>query len=427
MRILITGANGFIGQHLVRSLSEQGHQITACVRNTHSHTLSHPSIETMACDYSKDTQIDDWLPRLKNIDTVINAVGIIKETKNQTFDTLHRDTPIALFKACEKIKIKKVIQISALGADDTAFSQYHLSKKAADDFLMSLDLNWIIVMPSLVYGHNAKSMSLFTTMAALPITPVINNGNQEIQPIHINDVCTAISKLCNESSVTKIRIPFVGPEPLTIRELTGFLKKWLGFKKNRTINIPSIIALIVAWLLQFMPNSIISPESIKMLNKGNTSDDSLFVNIFGFTPISFMQSLIQYPARQADKWHAKLVVLRPLLNLSIAFVWIVTGIVSIFIYPIESSFNLLSQVGITYPYNYFALYTAAILDFIIGISILVNYRIKAIGIAQIFLILSYTLLITLFLTEQWAHPFGPIVKNIPLIASILIMISLEDR
>jgi len=427
MRILITGATGFIGQHLVSTLRELGHQITACVRDTHSYTLNHPSIEAIACDYNKDTQIDDWLPRLKNIDIVINAVGIIKETKNQTFDTLHRDTPIALFKACEKIKVKKVIQISALGADDTAFSQYHLSKKAADDFLISLDLNWVIIMPSIVYGHDAKSMFLFTTMAALPITPVINNGNQKIQPIHIKDVCTAISKLCNGSSITKTYIPLVGPEPLTIRELTGYLKKWLGFKKSRLINIPNKIALIVAWLIQFMPNSIISPESIRMLNKGNTSDVSLFINIFGFTPISFKQSLMQSPARQADKWHAKLTILRPLLKFSIAFVWIVTGIVSIFIYPIESSFNLLSQVGITYPYNYFALYTAATLDFIIGISILVNYRIKIIGIAQIILILSYTLLITLFLTEQWAHPFGPIVKNIPLIASILIMISLEDK
>lgn len=427
MRILITGANGFIGQHLLSALKEQGHQIVACVRDTLTYQSNHPSIQTITCDYNKDTHIEEWLPRLKNIDVVINAVGIIKQTKTQQFDTLHRDTPIALFKACEKLGVKRVIQISALGADETAFSQYHLSKKAADDFLKTLYLNWTIVMPSIVYGPNAKSMSLFTTMAALPVTPLINSGKQEIQPIHINDVCKAICKLINESAIIKESIPLVGPAPIMMKELTIQLKKWLGLTKSRFINVPNKTAMILAWFAQLTPNSIISTESIKMLNKGNTGDVTHFTNVFGFSPINLEQSLMQNPARQADRWYAKLTILRPLLKLSIAFVWIYTGIISLYVYPIESSFHLLYQVGISHPYNLFSLYLAAALDFIIGISILINYRIKSIGKIQIALILSYTVLITAFLAEQWTHPFGPVSKNIPLIVSILIMISLEDK
>lgn len=427
MHILITGANGFIGQHLVSTLMEQGHQITACVRDINTYKSKLTSIETIECNYNKDIHIKDWIPRLKNIDVVVNAVGIIKETKMQQFGLVHQDTPIALFKACEKVGIKKVIQISALGADDSAFSQYHLSKKSADDFLKTLDLDWIILMPSIVYGPNAKSMSLFTTMAALPITPVIDAGEQKIQPIHINDVCSAISKIINGNPITKKSIALVGPTPITMKELTLKLKKWLGLTTNRFIHIPIKIAISLTRFTQIIPDNIISTESIKMLLKGNTGDATLFTNVFGFIPISLEQTLRQNPARQADRWHAKLTLLRPLLKFSIAFIWIYTGIISLFVYPIESSFHLLSQVGITHPLNLIALYTMGIVDLIIGFTVLLNYHVKLIGSIQVILILGYTTLISIFLAEQWIHPFGPISKNIPLIISILIIISLEDK
>jgi len=427
MRILITGANGFIGQHLVSALMEQGHQISACVRDSTTYTQDYPFIDVIHCDFNRDTHVDDWLPRLRNIDVVINAVGIIKETKQQNFNRLHRDTPIALFKACEQMGISKVIQVSALGADETAFSHYHLSKKSADDYLMTLDLNWIIVMPSIVYGTGAKSMSLFTTMAALPVTPIIDTGNQAIQPIHINDVCLAINQLIRDAAATKIKIPLVGPTSITIKELYTQLKQWLGLKKYRFISVPFNIAMLMAWFTQFIPKNLVTPESIKMLNKGNTHDVSPFIHTLGFTPISITESLNKNPAQQADLWHAKLMWLRPLLKLSIAFVWLYTGFVSLFIYPVEASFNLLEQVGITSPWNQFILYSAGILDFIIGLTILVNYHVKTIGKFQIALIVGYTILISLFLVEQWAHPFGPVSKNIPLLVAILIMISLEDK
>ncbi|MGD8939148.1 MAG: SDR family NAD(P)-dependent oxidoreductase, partial [Gammaproteobacteria bacterium] len=176
MNILITGASGFIGQHLLKACLDHGHQVTACVRDTAQVQHYYPQAQVIQCDFAKDNDISVWLPRLTNIDVVINAVGIIQQRGTNTFDALHTHTPCALFKASEISHVSKVIQISALGADDTAFSQYHLSKKAADDFLSSLDLDWTILMPSLVYGPGAKSLRLFKAMAALPVTPLVCKG-----------------------------------------------------------------------------------------------------------------------------------------------------------------------------------------------------------------------------------------------------------
>ena len=203
MRILITGASGFIGKHLVYALKEQGNEVIACVRNVSKFKRQYPMVQAMPCDFSQDSNSEAWINRLRHIDVVINAAGIFRETGSQKFKALNQDTPIALFEACQRMGVKKVIQISALGADETAFSAYHLSKKAADDYLATLDLDWFIVQPSIVYGPGAKSMSLFKSMAALPVTPLVNAGDQLIQPIYISDFVDGIINLLKRTDQIK--------------------------------------------------------------------------------------------------------------------------------------------------------------------------------------------------------------------------------
>ncbi len=427
MNILITGANGFIGHHLVTALAHQGHQIMAGFHHEVIFSKNLANVNSFKCDFKQLSTPNDWLNKLTNIDIVINTVGIISETASQQFKCLHQNTAIALFKACENANVKKVIQISALGADNAAFTQFHRSKKAADDFLKTLKLNWVIILPSIVYGAGAKSLNLFKTLAALPVTPLLENGNQKIQPIHINDFCKAITKLVSNESVSNIKIAFVGSKPINMRSVYVLLKQWLGINTYRFIEIPFIVMIITSKISNLLHLSVISADSLKMLQQGNTADVTPFVNLFGFTPQSFSDSLHFHPALQADRWHVKLLILKPILRLSIAFIWIFTAIVSLFIYPEEDSYYLLQQLMIQGNYAPLILYSAATIDLVLGVATLINFRLKLIGIIQILIIIAYTILISIFLPEQWLHPFGAISKNIPLMVAIVIMIVLHDK
>lgn len=92
-------------------------------------------------DFSRQTEPEQWREDLQGVEAVVNCVGIIGEDRRNRFDDLHRRAPIALFQACEQAGVGKVVQISALGADETAFSRYHLGKKAADDWLAASALD----------------------------------------------------------------------------------------------------------------------------------------------------------------------------------------------------------------------------------------------------------------------------------------------
>jgi uncharacterized protein YbjT (DUF2867 family) len=97
MNILLTGASGFIGHHILRELEQQNHQVIACCRHPEKLIFKSENTQILQLNYADMPNISDWLPHLKNIDAVINCVGIIVESKGQSFQTLHAQVPIALF------------------------------------------------------------------------------------------------------------------------------------------------------------------------------------------------------------------------------------------------------------------------------------------------------------------------------------------
>jgi hypothetical protein len=119
--------------------------------------------------------------------------------------------------------------------------------------------------------------------------------------------------------------------------------------------------------------------------------------------------------------------LLPVLRVSIAILWIAAGIVSAGLFPVDESLALLARAGITGKLGYVALYGAALLDLALGAATLALRRRRTLWLLQMLVILGYTAIITVALPEQWLHPYGPVVKNLPILAAILLLYSLEER
>jgi cellulose synthase/poly-beta-1,6-N-acetylglucosamine synthase-like glycosyltransferase len=137
--------------------------------------------------------------------------------------------------------------------------------------------------------------------------------------------------------------------------------------------------------------------------------------------------LLPQPASQAERWHAGLYFLRPLLRLSIAFLWLWSGIVSLFFYPHEQSYRFLSATGVTGIAAPITLYGLALLDIALGLATLAAYRPRRLILIQLILVLLYTLTVGIALPEFWLHPFGPVLKNVPLLITLLVYLPLEGE
>lgn len=115
-----------------------------------------------------------------------------------------------------------------------------------------------------------------------------------------------------------------------------------------------------------------------------------------------------------------------LIRTTLAIIWLVTGILSLGIYPQQDSLHLLSRLGLQGAPALATLYLAATLDIVLGLLTLVM-RTKIIWVLQVLLIFSYTLIISFWLPEFWLHPFGPILKNLAILVLLWLLYQYETE
>ena len=395
----MVGASGFIGRHAARALEAAGHEVVRCLR--------FPDRESdLRFDYSRDLLPEAWTPRLEGIHAVVNAAGIFRASAAR-LAAVHDAGPRALFAACEKSGVRTVVQISALGADGAATAQFHLSKKAADDFLRASGLDWVIVQPSIVFGAGGGSAGQLATLASLPVIPLPGNGLQRVQPIHIDDLCALLVRILADPAVRRTTIAAVGPRALTMRDWLSSLRNRMGLPATAYVPVPlSLVRLAVG------------EEAVRMLARGNTASPE---------QAGRLVSLRDPEQFGVDRVRAQLGWLLPLLRAAVALIWLVTGILSLGIYPTEESLSMLARVGLGGAVAWVALYGAAVLDLAFGAGVyLVSGKWRRwLWRAQMALIAGYSTLIAFFLPEYWLHPFGPLLKNVPLLAAILLLHELE--
>jgi uncharacterized protein YbjT (DUF2867 family) len=417
MIILLTGATGFIGRRLAAALRAAGHVVIE-TRRAAADGSAH-----IAADFSRDIAPDDWIPRLAGVEAVINAVGILRERGEQTFDRVHAQAPRALFAACAAARVRRVVQISALGAD-AGKTRYFASKRAADEFLATLPLEWTIVQPALVFGEGGVSARLFTLLSSLPITPLPGAGGQRVQPIHIDDLVEAIVRLFGRADVVGQKVALVGPQPLSLREFLARLRAALGVGRPRFIGVPIGVMRAGARAASVVPGSLLDADTLAMLEAGNTGDASMTQRLLQRPPRA-VEAFVPAERRNLLAMQGKLTWLLPLLRFTIAAVWLWTGVVSFALYPRASSYDLLARTGAPESVFPLLLYGAAAADIVLGAATLLLRRRRRLWLLQLALIFVYTLIITIKLPEYWLHPYGPVLKNLPMLAAIYALYELE--
>ncbi|RYD14297.1 MAG: NAD-dependent epimerase/dehydratase family protein [Lysobacteraceae bacterium] len=421
MLILVTGATGFIGSALVERLQHGGHALRVAVRDPAAALARWPGIDARAVDFASATRPDAWRPLLEGVGAVVNTVGIIREARGQTFRNLHVEAPVALFDAASAAGVERFIQVSALGADAGAVSAYHRSKREADEALASRHSHAVIVQPSLVFGAGGQSARLFLRMAAAPVQMLPGQGRQRVQPIHVDDLCDAIAGLIEVDRMPP-RIAAVGPQCLELRQYLSLLRAALGAGRAWQLRVPVSLMRVIARIGDRFARMPIDSERLAMLERGNCADAGPIIALLGRSPRA-ASAFIPRPEAERLLREQRVQFATTWLRWSLALVWIVSGVVSLGLWPIEQSLAMLARVGLHGSLASVALYGAAALDIAFGIGTLVlaGAPLRRLYEAQMVLIAGYTLLIGMFLPELLLHPFAPIVKNLPMLAALVLL------
>jgi uncharacterized protein YbjT (DUF2867 family) len=413
MKILLCGADGFLGRHIAAMLAERGHTV---LRGVHRAGL----LGDLAMDYRSDTSAETWLPRLAGVDAVINAVGILRETRPGDFELIHHRAPAALFEACRRADIRRVIQISALG---TARTPYLSTKHAADQALRRTLPSGIVLRPGLVFGEDGASTRFFLALASLPIQADIR-GAGPVQPVHIADLVGVVARLVEGAPSEGGILELPGPCRLSYGEWMATYRAGLGLAPALTVAVPASLMALVARLAGPLPGSLLNTDTWAMLRAGNTGDAHPAQAVLGhplMAPVHFVAPQRAEPLRLCAlaQWR------RPLLQAVLAVIWLVSALTSAAIYPVEDSVALLAPFGLAGVPALQVLAGAAGLDLLMGVLTLTRPG-RRLWLAQLALVAGYSLLVAWRLPVFLIHPFGPILKNLA-VATLLIQLWAEEQ
>jgi uncharacterized protein YbjT (DUF2867 family) len=287
MNVLLCGASGFVGRHLEAALLNAGHKVIRGIR--------HPSRPgDIAIDYRSDIDAATWLPRLAGIDAVVNAVGVLRDSPAQPMAHLHDAAPRALFAAAAQSGVKRIVHISALGVDRGINTTYLQTKQKADEFLQTLDLDWAILRPSIIYGKEGASTRMFLLLSRMPVLMLPEGGNQIVQPVHIDDVAQTVATLLAPTTASpplRSIIECVGAESVTLGGLISSYRTQHGKRAPWVLAVPWLMLKAVVWLGDRIPAMPVGTDTLTMLAAGSTGDADKFSRLLGRKPRSYREFL----------------------------------------------------------------------------------------------------------------------------------------
>jgi uncharacterized protein YbjT (DUF2867 family) len=347
VRILVTGAYGFIGSAVVARLIAEGHAVTGVGRRVGAARRRLPRVDWIGLDIARARRAEDWLPHLIGMDAVVNCAGVLQDSPWDSTRALHVEGIGALFAACERAQVRRVIHISAIGIGPHSPTAFARSKFAADEALMGRDLEWVILRPSLVVGRAAYGGSaLFRALATLPFIPVPAEAG-ELQVVQLGDVAVTVAFFL-ESGAFRCVLELAGPERLSFAGLIGAYRRWLGLPNAPTLRVPRWFSHLcfrlgdAVSLLGWRPP--LRTTSERELARGAVGDAAAWTRLTGIKPRSLSTALAAEPASVQERWFARTYLLKPIAILGLALFWIVTGATRL-VALWNSNFALITRTG----------------------------------------------------------------------------------
>jgi len=230
--ICVLGGGGFVGSHLVSLLAARGHRVWVPTqrRARIKHLLVLPGVEVVEADIHDPAALQSLFT---GMDAVINLVGILHESRPDGFQHAHVELPRKVIAACAASGVRRLLHMSALGADAASKSRYQQSKSAGEALVREAPgLDTTVFRPSVIFGPGDSFLTLFANLLQLaPVLPLAGAAAR-FQPVFVGDVARAFADSLERRDTYSQRYDLCGPTVYTLAELVNLTANALGLRRH---------------------------------------------------------------------------------------------------------------------------------------------------------------------------------------------------
>lgn len=299
MRVLVTGATGFVGPYVVRRLVDEGHEVRVLEREPGSgQRAGLPRHEAVQGDVTDQASLRR---AVEGQEAVVHLVAIINGSPEQ-FERVMSQATRDLVSAAKDAGVKRFVLMSALGTSEETkeLVPYYRAKWAMEQAVKGSGLEHVIIRPSFVFGRGGGALAQFLRIAKLsPVTPIVGPGTQLIQPIWVEDVAAYFAAAIARPEAANRTFELGGPDIVTWNEFWSRLKRAAGTRRP-SVHVPFGLMRVQAALLEKLPNPPVTRDQLTMLQAGdNVVANSDAVDTFGLPLVPLDEQLRRATAKDA--------------------------------------------------------------------------------------------------------------------------------
>ncbi|MDZ4374701.1 MAG: SDR family oxidoreductase [Phenylobacterium sp.] len=415
MRVAIIGAYGLIGSYVSARLVADGHELVGMGRDVDAARRRLPTMVWKRADLST-AGVEEWTRLLTDVDVVVNCAGALQDSPRDSLSAIHVDGLRSLIAACGRAGVRRFIQISAAGVGPQKTGAFNATKLQAETLLTQSTLDWIILRPGLVFAPAAYGgTALLRGLAGFPgFIPVVY-GDSLVQTVGAEDLAVAVARCLAPDAPTCVRLDLVHDEALTLVELIGRLRGWLGLRPAPAIHLPiavarstALISDTLAWLGWRSPMRTAALEQLRSGVRGR-AEDALRLS---WTPRSFEALLATAPSGVQERWFARAYFAKPAILTCLFVFWLMSGLIGLTVGR-DEAIAILTGSGINTGLAAGAVVGGSLVD--IALALLLVWRPTAARALQGMLLVTAGYLTggALVRPDLWLDPMGPLLKSIP--------------
>jgi uncharacterized protein YbjT (DUF2867 family) len=272
--ILVTGGSGFIGSHIAKQLISEGQDLRVLIRNRgrveQEGRLKKLEVEWIEGDVLKPETLSN---AMHGVDAVIHTVAIAVEKGTLTFERVNEQGTVNVVEAATEGNVKRLINLSQLGADPSLPYRFMASKGKAQEYVANSQLDWTAFRPSVVWGPEDEFANTFARLIPLTplIFPIIGDESTRFQPIWVGDVAEAIVKSIDDPKTIGREFELGGPEILTLEEIER--RTLAALNASRLfIRFPlPLLQIIVRMMEALLPSPPVTRSLLELLSVSNVT------------------------------------------------------------------------------------------------------------------------------------------------------------
>ena len=274
--VTVFGGSGFLGRYVVGTLARLGWRVRVGVRQPHlANHLQPLGIVGQVMPVQANLRYPDSLAAAcTGAEAVVNLVGILSVAGAQNFDAVHAEGAAAVAHAARQAGARRLVHISAIGADTESASHYARSKAEGEALALDAWSETVIVRPSILFGPEDSFFNRFAAMARVsPGLPLIGGGHTRFQPVYAGDVAEGIARLLTLDGAAGKTYEFGGPETFTFRELMEFMLRTIQ-RRRALVPLPWALARLQAAVLQLLPGPLLTMDQVELLKTDNVVSEA---------------------------------------------------------------------------------------------------------------------------------------------------------